>query len=420
MTDLNYWILLVVLTSALLIQWLQIRKNVQSFFDPMVYFVVSTSFALTFSVLLVDDASTVYKTIFYFVSFWIGYRLVPLRKIENNRAELMYFKVEPIFTVLCLLSGGVYFVLNFYAFSKTGIPLFSENPSLDKVESLTGGLGLVRRYNWGMGIFALAGMLYWWLGSRSRIAAVGVTIICVMSILGGGKSALLPLLFALGLFVHRPFLDQQGRDMSRTIKRMTPWLLAAAFFPVIVVLLREADDAANAAAAFATRLLYFGDSLYYWGNSDLRRHFHAIYGPLNYPEHVLGSLLGLARLAEYQTSIGSQFVQFSLKFGEELSTSLGPNTPFYVKGELFFGQFFAFLYCVSIGSVVGFIRLKFERQIFTSMTRYSLSATFVVIGMTLPTEDALFVGRIFDLLIFLMPIYIASKIVILGSRRQMV
>lgn len=418
MIEIDYVLLPLVLAVALTLQFRMVQRELRSIFDPMLYFVVATSFALTFSFLYLQDWGLIARITLYFAVFWVGYRLVMLTAPTSVHFPIstpLTSAQERGFAILCLVVTGVYVLANLFAWSLSGIPLLSSDPSLQKVESLTGGLGVVRRLNWGVGVFATLGALYWFLRTRKAIAIACLGAAAAVAILGGGKSALLTVLFGLGLYIHRPFLDIEGKEWSQWLRRKSLILIAAGVVPVALVLAIEATDDANAFNALMIRLLYFGDSLIYWSRPELRDHFSGIYTAFSYGLHLLNPVLGFLRLATYENPIGNEFVQYSLRAGEELSGSLGPNTPFYVKGELFFGPWLAPAYTLMMGAWFASFRRGFVAMKNASLTRYTFQASLVVIGMTIPTEDALFVGRLFDLVLLLAPLYVASRVIYWGT-----
>lgn len=413
---------IVAIASLLLILGLQlavVRRHVGSILDPLLYFVVTTSFALTLAVAWVDDAALVSRVIGYFASFWLGFHFVmracrgTVPVAQRDAGELTPDRLFPLLMVI-----GVLFLLamNAAAWAASGIPVLSKDPSLQKVEALTGGLGFVRRYNWGLGVFLFIGSIYWYLFERSRLAIVCFLVVALVTILGGSKSAFLPVVFAMGLYLLRPFRNRSGRTWGEVIQRSAKYLLLLAMVPVVLVFVLESEDLSAASTALVVRLLYFGDAMLFWSKMDLRQHFMALVQPIDYPTHLLGGLLGMLRIVPYEVPLGNQFVQFSLRAGEELSGSLGPNTPFYVKGELFFGVVFAPLYAATVGAVVAAFRCAFLGVDRPTLMRYTLAASLLTLSMTLPTEDSLFMGRLGDFFLFYAPVYVLAKLLWWGSR----
>jgi hypothetical protein len=102
----------------------------------------------------------------------------------------------------------------------------------------------------------------------------------------------------------------------------------------------------------------------------------------------------------------------------ELDSAIGPNTPFYVKGELFFGPYGAPFYAFNVGMLFKWIRSQFFQYAGESLTRYTVLATLVVLSGALPVEDSLFVVQFFDFAIFFALIYLTARIVDLALPRR--
>lgn len=412
---------IVTVASLVLILGLQlavVRRHVGSILDPLLYFVVTTSFALTLAVAWVDDMALVTRVIGYFAAFWLGFHWVMQARRSRPLAtrDTAVLTRDRLFPLLMVVGVLLFLVMNAAAWSVSGIPVLSKDPSLQKVEALTGGLGFVRRYNWGLGVFLFIGSIYWYLFERSRVAVGCFLVVALVTVLGGSKSAFLPVVFAMGLYLLRPFRDRQGGTRVVAIRRSAKYLLLLAMVPVVIVFLLESEDVAAAGSALVVRLLYFGDAMLFWSKADLRQHFMTLVQPIDYPTHLLGGILGILRIVPYEVPLGNQFVQFSLRAGEELSGSLGPNTPFYVKGELFFGVLFAPLYAAGVGAVVAGFRRAFLNVDRPTLMRYTLAASLLTLSMTLPTEDSLFMGRLGDFFLFYAPVYVLAKLLWWGSR----
>ncbi len=407
------------LLIILIVQLGVVRGHIGSILDPLLYFVVSTSFALTLAVAWVDDVALVGRVVGYFAAFWFGFHFSMnynkgLSSIKGGKeADLERDNIFPLIMTIGVL---LYLAMNVVAWSISGVPVFSNDPSLQKVEAFTGGLGFVRRYNWGMGVFLFMGSIYWYLFDRSRVAVVCFLCVAMVTVLSGSKSAFLPVVFAVGLYLLKPFRNTAGATWSAVAHRGAKYVLIAAAVPMMIVFLLESDDLAAAGTSLMIRLLYFGDVMLYWGTADLRQHFMQSFQPTDYPVHLLGGILGMLRIVPYDTPLGNQFVQFSLRVGEDLSGSLGPNTPFYVKGELFFGLVFAPVYAFVVGAVVAGFRRMFVGARGPTLTRYTLLASLLTLSMALPTEDSLFMGKIFDFFLFFAPMYAIAKLLWWGSR----
>ncbi|WP_310564650.1 hypothetical protein [Hydrogenophaga sp.] len=418
MLEINITTAVLTFIIALFIQAHVTRRHLSGILDPLTYFIVTSSFAVTLAATLVNDAYIFSRVAIYLFFFWLGFFITsPSSKNRDTTKTEHRIRKDASFSII--ITTGVLLVItaNIFAWQRAGVPLFSIDPSLQKSESLKDGLGIVRRLNWGLGTFLFMGSVFWILFNQSKIAVTYLTSLALVAILNGSKSALLPIVFAIGLFLKNPFLNNKLNSIKEHTRSLSRYTLIIAAVPVLAVFLIESDDITEAAIALGTRLLYFGDALLYWSDSELRQHFKSIHPPHSYPMHLFGGILGATRLVPYSAPIGNDFVQFSLRVGQELSDSLGPNVPFYVKGEIFFGTVFAAAYSTIIGMAIAFFRRIFSQREYSNLTSYTIAATLAGLSMTLPVEDSLMINRIFDFALFLTPTIIFSRILIWSTRR---
>jgi len=387
---------------ALFIQYLLVRRHLTSIADPLAYFLVTSSFSLALACFAVDSLAVVMRTILYFAFFYAGFR------IAVGRAAL---PVKPItlspdirrFRIVVMLCCITCLVANMLVWKSSGLLILSDDPTVQKIDAYEGGLGFVRRVNWGIGIFAVMGSLYWWLWDRSLRAMFFMVLAIGISFTGGAKGALLPVIFAVGLHFTKPFTYRTCSAKQPNRRWILVTALLAAAVPVAIVFLTETGSAEAALDALLIRLFFFGDVMIYWGLADLRSHF-STFGTLDYLQNTFGSILGVLRISEYSIPVGNQFVRYTLAANQEFSESLGPNLPFYVCGELYFGWFVAPLHAFIIGWIFGRVRRRFVQYRGTGLLSYSLLAFAVVLSATLPVEEGLAVGQVFDFLVLFVPI----------------
>lgn len=418
MLDINIAVATFTFLIALFAQGLLVRRHFSGILDPLAYFIITSSFSVTLAATLIDDISILVRVVIYFIFFWLGF-LVTTPPPQNPKLTNIGYRIrkDSYFSIIVATGVLIVVIANIFAWQRVGIPVFSTDPSLQKSESLTDGLGVVRRINWGLGTFLFMGSVFWALFNRSKIAFLCLAVLALVSTFNGSKSALLPMIFALGLFINRPFLNSQSASITDPVRSLSRYALAVAAIPILIVLFIESNGVSEAAIALGTRLLYFGDALLYWSDPDLRQHFKSANPSSSYLTHLFGGVLGAMRLVPYSPPMGNDFVQFSLRVGQEISDALGPNIPFYVKGEVFFGPIFAAAYSAVVGVAVGFFRRLFFQKSLSSLTSYTVFATLAGLSITLPVEDSLMVNRFFDLAIFLIPVAVFSKIIVWATRR---
>lgn len=408
MEDFDISALLLYLLSALLVQCYWLRRHIFGVFDPLLYFVVSSAFAMTLAALTVDSPVVLWRVFMYFACFWAGFTVSCGKAPSPLPARTIHVGNIDFFVRLVLVGAAMMIILNAIGWISRGIPLLSDNPSLAKVDSLTGGLGFIRRFNWGVGVFVLIGSLFWFLATRSAVSFAVMVIVCFMTALGGSKASLLPILFAAGLYGTRPFESTKITDFSRQLRRAFPIIGLLVIVPVFAVLLVENEGWQQVLNSLAIRLLYFGDVMLYWGQQDVRNTFAGL-GPLDYPGHLLNGVTGFLRITRYDMPLGTTMVNATLDRFAEFDSAIGPNTPFYVKGEVFFGAFAAPLYAFAVGALFKWFRVQFFRYRGHSLTRYSVLVTVIVLAGSLPIEDSLFVAQLFDFVVFFPLIYLITS-----------
>ena len=403
--------MLVAFGIAALVQVPMLWRRINNIADPLVFFAITSAFVLGLAYYAVDTVALYIRVILYFAFFYIGL-LVATKPLRQTPEPLLMSIGLQRFKVVVMISCIVFLTGNILVWMRSGIILFSDNPTLQKSISYANGFGFARRINWGLGIFALVSALYWWLWERSRAALVFLIVAILTSAVGGGKSALLPMVFSLGLYFLNPIRPARAGTRMPT-RRILLFVAGLAAIPAGAVLLIESESPLK---ALFVRLFFSGDVLLYWGQADLRAHFSTL-GPIDYLRDSFGSLLGMLRLIEYSAPIGNQFVRYSLPADAEFSEWLGPNLPFYVRGELYLGPWLAVFHSLLIGYIVGRLRMFFVGYRGKSPLRYSISAVLVCIGMALPVEEGLAISQLTDfILVLALIISIAS---VLTSSRHL-
>jgi hypothetical protein len=131
---------------------------------------------------------------------------------------------------------------------------------------------------------------------------------------------------------------------------------------------------------------------------------------LDYLPALLNSVTGALRISDYTLPLGSQMVQISLSLDQEVSESLGPNVPFYVKGQIYFGLA-GLLYALLVGMGLGAIRNAFNRASPERPLRLCVLGTLVILSPALAIEDSFFVTVLFDFAAALATVLLLSALV---------
>lgn len=415
MTDDNFVAMVLVFFAATAVQYFLVRKHLESIVDPLFLFVLISAFSLALGTFVSDDPWLVVRIYGYFSMFYAGF-LAATGKAQRGQPILLLDADMRQFQAIVLGCAIVYFAVNVMIWLNSGVILFADDPSLQKSEAYAGGLGIVRRFNWGVGVFTVIASTYWVLWERRVLSILTVIFVILIAITSGGKSALLPAIFAVGLYLARPFASLDRTDHTSQLRSLVPLLLGIALIPAVIVLVIENETLKGAFDAFVVRLFYFGDVLLYWGQDAVRSEFASL-GPIDYLNNTFNSVLGGLRLTPYEIPMGNQFVRSTLPVGADFSESLGPNLPFYVRGELYFGIILAPLYSFCVGALVGRLRMSFIRYCGQSLLSYSLLAFVVITSFTLPIEEGLAVSQFFDFAFLFIPLYGIATLLISATRQ---
>ena len=380
------------------IHFLILRNLVVYIFDPLVYIAVFSVFSLSLGGIVMPLAQF-WIQIAGFAIFWGAlYVTAPAARRLPSRgvAALPAPAALSHFQLTIHLSIALVLLANCLLWLQAGVPALSDDPTLAKSELVTGGLGFVRRINWGLAIYALFGSILMLMTTRRIQWLLAVGILSGVSMLGGSKGALLPLLYALALSLSHTSVGIRPETRRRALRWGLLLAPVAAFAALAILLIEAGGSLSLAAQGLVIRLFFFGDITLYWQDDQIRTHFMRQFTAADYPMHLLNPVIALFRLVPFDVPIGNQIVVHSLGFGEDLGGVLGPNTPFYVKGQLFFGMAGMLIYAATVGLVVGLIRRRFSVTSFSSPTEFAAWGTILILSIAAPIEDALFISTVVD------------------------
>jgi len=384
-----------------------LRRMVIGIVDPIVYVGLGSTAAVAMSFALSGVSLEFLRVTSCVVLFWIGVRLTwpgpaitPVMAAPSELHQVQFTRIVAIATLLLVLS-------NVFFFAAVGPPALAADPSIAKSESYAGGFGWIRRLNWGLGTFVVVGLTYLLFAKHPRWTKWAYAAFIVISGLSGSKSALVPALFAFALLKSRPDIRNGSAGRSWWRKWLLPVMVVAALAVSLGVLLVEEDDLIGALLAFLIRLLYSSDVLIYWETPQVQHAFASL-NASDYLANLLAPLLGALRLVDYGMPYGSRMVQLSLGVDDEVSESLGPNLPYYVSGEMFFGVG-QYLYSFMIGLAIGWLRRRFSRASVKRPLRLCLATTFVLLSPSLAIDESLFVSQVIDLTVAFGVVYLAAS-----------
>ncbi len=396
-----------VLCAAILVHGWMLRRMAIGLIDPIVYVGLGSIAAVAMSFALSGMSLEFVRVIACIVTFWVGVRLTwpgPAAQPAPAAASELH---QAQFTRIVMIGTLLFVLANLFFFAVVGPPALSADPSLAKTESYAGGFGWLRRLDWGLGTFDIVGLTYLLFTRRPRWAMLGYAAYVAISGLSGSKSALVPMLFAFALLGSRADLQRADARKSRWKKWLLPALAIAAVSVSLGVLVIEQGDFVGALLAFGVRLLYSSDVLIYWETPQVQHAFASL-DFSDYLANLLAPVLGALRLVDYGIPYGGRMVQLSLGASDDVSESLGPNVPFYVSGEMYFGVG-QYLYCCVIGMGIGWLRSRFVRAASARPLGLCMATTFVLLSPALAIDEALFMSQTMDLMLGFAIVYLAAS-----------
>lgn len=393
------------------------RKFIYSILDPLFIY----SFTLSFSSVLViytlaDQPSYLFHFFachtFFFVGFLTGFRLFNEIKqpIITVPLPTIFFDYKTLQMVIYLLFT-FYVLVNVILLYTVGFALLSDNPTTAKVENFTQGFGIVLKINWGIGGFLIAGLLFLILSETRRIDLVLLSVVTVFTALEGSKSSLLRILITLILLVNHPIFKQDQRIIKK-IRLSAPLGVVAMLSVFFTVLFKENVDSEQAVFALIRRLLYGADSTLYF-YMPVNEQYFARFHFWEYPSHFLNQILGFLRIVPYNEAFGNVMVANAVP--SMTGTIIGPNTPYYIEGQIFFGYYGAFIYSAIIGGCYALVRQYFFGARYYSAFWLVLICCLCQQANALTVEVTLFIAQAFNTCLFVVPVYVITSLAMRGK-----
>jgi len=387
--------------------WGFYKRYIFSVADPLLIFIVTTTFA---SVLVIEVVEEFRNVVHYFICqlfVWLGFALVQKR---TGNPAVQDLSSTPNFTDVNLLRYTSYILLGIYILSNLiilrtkGFALLSDTPTESKVSNFQEGFGIFRKVNWAIGGVSSAGLLFLYLLQKRRRDILLLCIIVVFASLEGSKSSLLRYAVMTVLFIYHPAF-RQHKQFVRIIKQFSPFAAIAIFGIFFAVLLRENDSTEEVLLAFIRRLLYSADSvLFFYAPTNVE--YFARYSWADYPSYVINPILGFLRIAPYQEAFGNIMVENTLPPGVTLDVIVGPNSSFYTEGQVFFGFYGSFIYSFLLGCLASWFRsLYFSLENGSAFILVFLNVIYQF-STSILIDLKLFITQSFDAILLVLPIYI--------------
>ena len=387
------------------------HKFIFSLVDPIIIYVIILSFS---SVLILNTLNEKfsYEIHFFachlFLLFGFSMTTLHLRKsqyssLEKISTELSDYKVLRLVTYTLFV---LYALANIVLFYTTGFALLSDEPTVAKVENFVKGYGIILKINWGVGSFLLSSVVFFILSKARRIDYLIFFFLLLFIALEGSKASLLRILVVVAFLINHPIFESR-QSLIKKFSVFMPIGIIAMLIIFFVVLSKENNDLDEIMFAFVKRLLYGADATLYFYlpvNEQYFSNFHF----WQFPGHLFNQVLAFFRIVPNNEAFGNIMIMNALP--NTTGPIVGPNTPYYIEGQIFFGYFGAFIYSMCVGSFYAFIRYCFFNVKYHSAFWLVLACCICQQATALVFEVTLFVTQVFDTCFFVLPTYIAVSL----------
>lgn len=395
------------------------RRYIYSVFDPLFIYVFGLSFSSVLVVFTLSDRPAYFIHFFLchaclFLGFSLLNYLLKRRRIDpGSNLFPLNFNDYKILRTLVYFLFGFYCLVNLILLYTSGFALLSDDPTIAKVENFAQGFGIILKINWGIGGFIVAGLLFLILSELRTFDLWLLLIVTVLTALEGSKSSLLRILITYALIANHPVFYYK-RQVIDKIRMLLPVGFIALFSVFFIVLVKESTDSEQAFFAFVRRLLYGADSTLYF-YAPVNEQYFSRFRFWEYPSHLFNQIFGFLRLVPYQEALGNVMVQNVLP--NNTGTIVGPNTPYYIEGQIYFGYYGGFAYSFMVGSMYALIRLYFFKSNYYSAFWLVLICCICQQASALTVEVTLFLTQAFDTCFFVIPAYVFVSLAVRGKIR---
>jgi oligosaccharide repeat unit polymerase len=393
------------------------KRYIYSILDPLFIYIFTLSFSSVLVTSILSDRPAYMAHFFLCHAFlFIGFSLTIylLRGYKHQTLAIAmpikFFDYETLRLVVYALFF-FYFLANVVLFYTTGFALLSDDPTIAKVENFTNGFGIIRKINFSIGSFITAGLLFFILTESRWLDISFLFIVIVLTGLEGSKSSLIRILITFILLVNHEFFRHR-KDITSKIKLLLPVGIIAVFGIFLTVLFKENTDSDQVVFSFVRRLLYGADSILYF-YLPVNEQYFAAFNFWQFPGHLLDQILGFLRILTPGEAFGNVMVINA--FPNHTGTVVGPNTPYYIEGQIFFGYYGAFAYSLFVGFCYAFIRQYFFDTKYYSAFWFVLMCCACQQASALTIEVTLFITQMFDTVFFVLPVYLIINLIVNGK-----
>ncbi len=404
------------------------RKHVFHLFDPLLLYVITQSFTIEMAFLAIDTTKYLINFLGCEACFITGFLFAagkPLQKADFNKSallkrpdefEISALKWYAIFGLIILLVANIIFI------KVNGLIILADDPSAAKVNSYTAGngLGIVKRLNFGLLYFT--GVTFAILFLLKKQIRYLMLLLALMLIIAssGSKGALFYFIILTGLLSC--FYDVRKNHAFNKLKIASFFILilAVVLIGVLISSGSTGDSLQDKLFKIVTRFLFFGDSIiYYYHDSTILYFSH--YNIKDFFVDETNSILGLFRLVTYTQPLGFKLINFYYNMNQD---TFGPNIPYYIKGNIYFGYYGAFVYSLFVGIIVGFVRRLFYGLVRSGSASiiFALIIIHMNINITTYAQDSqLYINQLSDTFFLSLPVFLVSLLLhYLSSKADMI
>lgn len=409
--------------GILLLLLLIYRSHILSVFDPLTIFLVTQAFSIELAFLLLDEVDYLINFLSCQFAFTFGFLLFagsPVKRTSFNETKLLKPNLHALSLIklFAVLSFIIIIACNIYLIRATGVGLLADDPSAAKAEVFldSGGLGIIRRVNWGMLYLCALFCIYLYLFKRSFLYLAFSIVLLLLLLLSGSKGVLLYFIALIPLLYQ--FKDVRARSEFQFLNGSKYVMLVGGFALAIYIIFSGMKGSLQEAFfGLGSRFLFFGDAMLYYYDKFSVKHF-SVYNMGTFLFDEFNGPLGFLRIFPYEKPLGFKMVDYQLMF--EGDTIFGPNVPYYVKGHIYFGSVGAVLYSFVVGGIVGMVRNWFykllERPV--SILKALLIVHLNITIFSFPQDSQLFIGVLFDTLVLSLPIWLFWSVMLFDRKKM--
>lgn len=408
---------------CLLVNLTLMRRYIYSLFDPLLFYAVLS--AMGGAVVLYLQHFGLIRPFYFWsylatqVAFTAGFLLIPPPSAVRSPKPSMPATYSGPIKILYPLAVVLFVVLQLYAYSVTGLPIFLE--SRLEAFSTGGGFGFVNRVIFVVSNITLVCAFYRLMllrrGRLSRTLDYAVVAFCIaVAVVSGSKGALLSLVFSvsLALFFARRFHGVQRAEGS--IRRFFVLLIGLAF-PVAfgtIYLQAGIDNPIELVSVVAMRFFQTGEIYFMVYPNDVLQHLPDGNGVLALFYSPLGSLRLVPR--EYlPVNLGLQ----AFWYHYDSSLLAGPNARHNVFGLHYFGPYISVLFSLLLGLSFSIARNSSYRLLPSTPVGMNVYVLLVSCAVFIEQDVAgQALDYLFSLVLVFPPLYALSYFIRPAARRR--